>query len=65
MSTTPGRFCFGMTSSGERVDEKSALQISQIYACQASSGSGILDKRKKPDASGFSQVLSEDVHRNS
>jgi len=54
-----------MTSSGERVDEKSALQISQIYACQASSGSGILDKRKKPDASGFSQVLSEDVHRNS
>ena len=62
-------YIYGISHSfigtGERVDEKSALQISQIYACQASSGSGILDKRKKPDASGFSQVLSEDVHRNS
>ena len=28
-----GVFVFGMTNSGERVDEKSALQISTVYAC--------------------------------
>ena len=28
-----GIFVFGMTNSGERVDEKSALQISTVYAC--------------------------------
>ena len=28
-----GVFVFGMTNSGERVDEKSALQISTAYAC--------------------------------
>ena len=28
-----GVFIFGMTNSGERVDEKSALQIATVYAC--------------------------------
>ena len=28
-----GVFVFGMTNSGERVDEKSALQIATVYAC--------------------------------
>ena len=28
-----GVFVFGMTNSGERVDEKSAMQISTVYAC--------------------------------
>ena len=28
-----GLFVFGMTNSGERVDEKSAMQISTVYAC--------------------------------
>ena len=34
MSETPDRpFFFGTASSGERVDEKSAMQISTVYAC--------------------------------
>ncbi|MBQ9306394.1 MAG: phage portal protein, partial [Clostridia bacterium] len=28
-----GIFVFGMANSGERVDEKSAMQISTVYAC--------------------------------
>ena len=28
-----GVFVFGMTNSGERVDEKSAMQIATVYAC--------------------------------
>ena len=28
-----GTFLFGTANSGERVDEKSALQISTVYAC--------------------------------
>ena len=48
--------------SGMKESSREAFMMSQGAGCWFFEK---LDKRKEPDASGSSQVLSEDVHRNS
>ena len=46
-------FVFGMTHSGERVDERTAMQIVTVYACVRLLSNTIADLSNQPELSEF------------